>query len=241
MTPTAHAQADTLFGGTLTLYQPARGEGYRVNVDAVLLAGFAAEGRRARQAVDLGAGVGAVALSLLYRDHAEHVVLVEKDRELSSLSTKNLAANHWADRGRALSLEVEDIAGLDAAFADLVVCNPPYVAPGRGRLPRVTAASRVGSLPVFARAARHVLAARGRVAFVYPAAELVTLFDALQAAGLEPKRLRRVHAKPELPARVAMVLAMPAKRGGLVVLPPLIERDEHGPSAEVRALLAPAV
>src|SRR5262245_55763877 len=55
---------DALFDGALTLFQPARG--YRVNIDALLLAAFAARGRRARRAIDLGAGVGAVGLSLLY-------------------------------------------------------------------------------------------------------------------------------------------------------------------------------
>ena len=32
---------DKLLGGAVTLHQPARGEGYRVNVDAILLAWFA--------------------------------------------------------------------------------------------------------------------------------------------------------------------------------------------------------
>src|SRR5690606_34260915 len=46
---------DTLFGGQLHLTQPARG--YRTNVDALLLAHFAALPGRAQLAVDLGAGV----------------------------------------------------------------------------------------------------------------------------------------------------------------------------------------
>ncbi|HEY2516385.1 MAG TPA: hypothetical protein VGI39_36190, partial [Polyangiaceae bacterium] len=57
---------DTLFGGRVQLAQPGRGEGYRVNVDAILLADFARRAPRARAAVDLGAGVGAVSLALLH-------------------------------------------------------------------------------------------------------------------------------------------------------------------------------
>src|SRR5882724_862514 len=71
---------DALFCGRLTLMQPARGAGYRTNVDAILLGAFAAaEHRRVKTAVDLGAGVGAVGLTLLYFDVAEKVVFIEKD------------------------------------------------------------------------------------------------------------------------------------------------------------------
>ncbi len=68
---------DALFGGRLTLFQPARGAGYRTNVDAILLAAFAAADRKVRLAVDLGAGVGAVGLTLFFLRAAERVVFVE--------------------------------------------------------------------------------------------------------------------------------------------------------------------
>src|SRR5262249_14264343 len=56
---------DALFRGRLTLWQPAKGAGYRANVDAILLAAFAGAGK-VRAAVDLGAGAGAVGLTLLF-------------------------------------------------------------------------------------------------------------------------------------------------------------------------------
>jgi tRNA1Val (adenine37-N6)-methyltransferase len=223
----------------MALHQPARGDGYRVNVDALLLAWFAGDGRRAKRAVDLGAGVGAVALSLLYRERADEVLLVEKDEALSVLASKNLDANGWQDRGRALCADVTDSRALATGSADLVVCNPPYVAPGRGRVPRVGAGARVGALDGFTATARRLLGPRGRAAFVYPAQELSTLLAELRSAGLEAKRLCFVHANRAELARVALVLAMPGKRGGLVVAPPFIERDGNGPSAELSAILAP--
>ena len=73
------------------------------------------------------------------------------------------------------------------------------------------------------KAARLLLARRGRACFVYPAPSLTTLLEALRGAGLEPKRMRLVHAKAKLPARIALVEAQPAKEGGLVVEPPLVE------------------
>src|SRR5258708_18429344 len=85
------ATQDALFGGSVVLFQPPRGAGYRTNVDALLLAAFAsaplpvprsstpvsrAPGPRpASVAFDLGAGVGAVGLALLRFGAAERVVV----------------------------------------------------------------------------------------------------------------------------------------------------------------------
>jgi tRNA1(Val) A37 N6-methylase TrmN6 len=73
---------------------------------------------------------------------------------------------------------------------------------------------------------------------VYPANELASLVEALRGAGLEPKRLRAVHAAADRDARVVLVEAMAAKPGGLAIEPPLIERDGAGYSRELAALLA---
>jgi tRNA1Val (adenine37-N6)-methyltransferase len=241
---------DALFGGRVTLLQPAHGKGYRTNVDAILLGAFAAGGRRARVAVDLGAGVGAVGLTLLFLDAAERVELVERDAAASELCLRNLKANDFASRGavHAVDLEtsLERSAPRLARAAELVVANPPYVAPARdGRVPgRKDVASRVaarrGDVAPFVRAAAAVLGRRGRACFIYPAHALLELTTLARASGLEPKRLRFVHGKADRPARVALVEFARAKPGGLVVLPPLIEVGPNGkPTPELAALLDP--
>lgn len=217
--PPPHPTRDTLLGGAIKLAQPARGSGYRVNADALLLARFAAEGRTARSAWDLGAGVGAVALCVLHAGAAAGAVLVERDPDAATLGRDNLATNGFAACARVIEADVGDLR--ERGVADLVVCNPPYTAPGRGRTGAVPArdAARAGSIAVFVAAARRLLAHRGRACFVYPAAELVTLLGVVRAHGLEPKRLRLVHARAEVEARVALVEMKPARAGGLTVLP----------------------
>jgi tRNA1Val (adenine37-N6)-methyltransferase len=260
---------DALFGGSLALSQPARGAGYRANVDALLLAAFAGavlpppagvglppparvgmpppagmgmppgSARRTRVAFDLGAGCGAVGLSLLHFGATGRVVLVEKDAYAAALAQANLEANGWLDRGEVL---LSDVSSLDdrAGEADLVVCNPPYVPPGHGRVPKglARAFARTGELSQFTRAARVVLGRRARACFVYPAHALAALLTELRAAGLEAKRMRAVHARVGAPARLMLVESQAAKAGGLTVEPPLFERDGHGYGAELRALLA---
>lgn len=205
------------------LHQPAKKAGYRVNADAFLLADFAGAPRRVAHALDLGSGVGAVGLSLLHGERADRVTFVDFDAELVSLAARNIEENGWIHRAEVIHA---DVAKLDAT-ADLVVCNPPYVEPGRGRAPSPSVArARQGSLSVFLDCARRVMGRRARVCLVYPAIETTTLFAELRKRGLEPKRARFVHAKPSQSARIVLVECAAGKAGGLVVEPPRYEKSE---------------
>src|SRR5580704_8673136 len=240
------ATEDALFGGSLVLFQPLRGAGYRTNVDALLLAWFAAAAiasgpqddaasratrspmRPAPTAFDLGAGVGAVGLALLRFGAARRVVFVEIDEQPAAMARRNLDANGWADCGEVVRGDVRDVARSRRGEASLVVCNPPYTTPGRGQVRAAEATARCGELAGFVHAARQVAGKRARVCFVYRAQELGALLANLADEGLHAKRIRFVHGTADAPARVVLVEALAGRPGGLAVLPPLIERDAHG-------------
>lgn len=252
---------DSLFGGSIVLFQPPRGAGYRTNVDALLLAAFAAATtpgmgtaepprrpgeradaeaplRPAAVAYDLGAGVGAVGLSLLRLGAARQVVLVEIDETPAALARRNLDANGWTGLGEVLHADVRDVARARRGEATLIVCNPPYVPPGRGRVATNEERARMGELSVFVEAARQLAGRRARVCFVYPAQELGALLSTLAAEGLHAKRMRLVHGTPKAPARVALVEARAGAHGGLIVLPALVERENGQYTPELTRLLA---
>ena len=232
-----------MFGGALSLRQPARKTGYRVNVDALLLADFARRGRAparsAKHAVDLGSGVGAVGLSLLHLGGTARVTMVEVDPRLADLARVNAEDNGWASRITVIQADVVACVSELHGTADLVVCNPPYVPPGRGRVPKTPVrGAKYGELIHFLDAARAIAGRRARVAFVYPAIELTTLLVALRARGLEPKRIRAVHGRSKDAARVVLVEAVAGKAGGLVVEAPFVETESGKRTAELAALLA---
>jgi tRNA1Val (adenine37-N6)-methyltransferase len=229
---------DSLYEGAVTLRQPTRG--YRVNVDAILLAAFAAVGRHAQFAVDLGAGVGAVALGLHHLKAASSFGLVERERTLLALAAENA-------REAELNAELcccDLTRGLPAELrqrADLVVSNPPFFTPLSGRQGREGAKTRArfGELtPFLEAAAAAVSGPRTRVVFVYPARELSQFLASAERFRLVPKRLRLVHADAGAAARVALIELRRAKPGGLVILPPLLEWSAKGVrSPEVQALV----
>ncbi len=217
----ATTDVDAIFGGRVALAQPARGRGYRVNADALILADFA--GATRGLAFDLGAGVGAVALVGIARGFVERAVLVDLDEGVCDLARRNIEAN--GARATVVCADVLAASRARRGEAALVVCNPPYFEPGAGRPSRKAAGARVGELERFVRAAREILGRRGRACFVYPARDLGRLFACARGAGLEPKRLRLVHATSRAPARVALVELRASKTGGLSIEPPLVERE----------------
>ncbi|HEX2669442.1 MAG TPA: methyltransferase [Polyangiaceae bacterium] len=230
---------DTLYAGAVHLRQPANG--YRVNVDALLLAAFAARGRRADLAVDLGSGVGSVALGLHHLGAAARFALVEREALLLGLAEENARSARMSSQTFACDLNL----GLPDALrqaADLVVSNPPFFDPDNSR-PSVEPdkkRARFGALGPFVVAAAAALqGTRSRAAFVYPARELSHFLACAEAVKLIPKRLRLVHSDASSPARVALIELRRAKPGGLVILPPLFEWAEKGVrSPELARILA---
>jgi tRNA1Val (adenine37-N6)-methyltransferase len=228
---------DELLRGRIKVYQPRRGA--RVTLDPLLLADFA--GTRARRVVDLGCGVGVVAIAILSAAPHATAVGVELQPELAELARKNAALNGLEDRLRVVEGDLRR-RGLVDGSADLVVANPPYFdtsrpAPARDRaLSRQEIAATLGDV---LEAARRLLAPRGRVAVILPASRLVELVSGLAARKLAPTELRFVHSVAGEPARRVLARAVAGGRGAPVILPPLVvhEDDRRSYTPEARRIL----
>jgi tRNA1Val (adenine37-N6)-methyltransferase len=165
-----------------------------------------------------------------------------------SLCRQNVAANRFAQRASVhlgnLERPLATLAPELVHAADLVVTNPPYFTAQRDGRTRSDASNRRsarhGDLHPFLRAASEALGRRGRVCLCYPAQALLEVTTLARQSGLEPKRMRLVHGRPDRPARIALLELSPGKPGGLVVEPPLIETEPNGRrSAEIDSLLVP--
>lgn len=201
----------SLLGGRLSLAQPARDEGFRITIDALMVARealLACEGHGADEGpprvLDLGAGTGVIGLAFaVYRPDAE-VVLVERDVQAAALARRN--ARPFAPRVEVVE---DDVAHFSTTFErgefDVIVCNPPYFRAG----PRANAPSREGArhgtLPPFLEAIQRALVPRDGQAWVaYPSADIAHLFEAAEAHGLGVSALRLVHPRAEAEGRLGL-------------------------------------
>lgn len=211
--------------GRRSFWQPAKG--YRFNIDSVLLADFAtpAEGPVA----DLCAGCGIVGLLLAVRGLPGPFLSVELDALATDCARRNWAGMDAEAQVLHGDLTVDHELMPPGGFK-LVVCNPPYVQPGQGRVSPIQGrdAARTGLAlepdALWDRASK-LLKAGDRFALSWPPMRLVEALSGLMANRLTPKRLRLVHGRTDYPAKIALIEAV--KDGGvqLDVEPPLIVRQ----------------
>ncbi len=232
---------DSILNGAITLIQPRRG--YRFSVDAVLLGRFIRP-RPGARIVELGAGCGVISIMAARLYAPREVVALEVQAELAQLAQRNAVLNGvTVVRAVAADIRAAKIAALGDGSFDLAIANPPYRSAGSGRRSPdrgrdLARAESKATLRDFVAAAARYLKHGGKAAFVFTAARAAELITELRAARLEPKRIRMLHPRLELPATTILI---EARKGGgveLEVEPPLILYAAQGVySEEARSLL----
>jgi tRNA1Val (adenine37-N6)-methyltransferase len=233
---------DTILRGRLAVIQTRNG--YRFSLDAVLLADFAGR-KRIGRVMDLGTGNGVMALILATLRSKTRVTGLEVQEAMVARARKSVALNSLEGR---VEIAQGDVRFIEKWFApesfDLVVCNPPYRAARSGRVnpdpeKRIARHEVEGRLIDFLKAGAYVLRRKGLMALVYPATRAIDLLAAMRETGLEPKRLRWVHAFRRSPASLVLVEGSKDGRSELSILPPLIVyRRAKEYTLELRAILA---
>jgi tRNA1(Val) A37 N6-methylase TrmN6 len=118
------AELDSLLDGRVKVAQPA--EGYRVAVDAVLLAA-AVDAPQGAAVLDLGCGVGSVGLCLAWRRPDLSITGLDREPIFAATARTNAVRNGFADRLNIIEADVR--APLPRKF-DHVAMNPPYLKAG---------------------------------------------------------------------------------------------------------------
>ena len=210
--------------------------------DSFLLSAFPAL-KPGLRVCDLGSGTGLLSTLLLQRRPDLCVTGVELLPEAVRLARSGSEANGLTDRQTFLEGDLRNIRNLlPAGGFDLVVCNPPYYPAESGALSpdnarRAARSETACTLEDVCRAAAYLLRWGGSFCLVHKPERLTDLLCALRPAGLEPKRLRLVEARP---GRAPSLVLLECRRGGkpgLIVLPPLVLETLSGhPTPELNAI-----
>jgi tRNA1(Val) A37 N6-methylase TrmN6 len=228
---------DAWLGGRLTLIQPKRG--HRAGTDAVLLAAAAdfPDGRF----VDVGAGVGAVALAILSRRSRVSADLVEIDSDLAGLAAGNAERNGFAQRTRILRLDVCDArarreAKLGDGRAEAVVTNPPFfvagtvrVSPDAARAQAHVFAGEAGGVPLVAwmRACLAILKPDGRFVMIHRPDALAAILAAAENR-LGALALLPIHPRAGASAHRLLVSGVKGSKAPLRIATGLVLHERDG-------------
>jgi len=122
---------DAILSGRVRIRQPA--DGYRVNLDTVLLAA-AIEAEPGMRLLEAGCGVGAALLAVAVRSENVKLVGVERDQNIASIARENVAMNAMSERVEIVTGDVLEKSA-DFGVFDGVFVNPPFDCASEGRAP----------------------------------------------------------------------------------------------------------
>jgi tRNA1(Val) A37 N6-methylase TrmN6 len=173
---------DGVLGDKVTLWQPVRG--YRVAIDPILLAATVAPKSGAR-ILDLGCGVGTIALCLLTRCHDVRVDGLELSAKLVDIARRNASENAVSERMTIHQGSVKAAPSeIPAGGFDIVATNPPYLERGHATASPDAAKQSANvesgaDLQAWVKAATRALRIKGRLAMIHRADRLDHVLAAL--------------------------------------------------------------
>ena len=229
--------------GHYRIFQYERG--HRYSTDDVLTAWYGTQwAPRVDQALDLGSGIGSVAMIAAWRLPGAHFCTIEAQESSIRLARKSVAFNGLGERFELVEGDFRNFSLLSGQGPfELVLGSPPYFPEGTA-----TAAEHPQAVPArievrgdvsdYAKAASVALGVGGVFAFVFPTGQLDRVKRALQDASLVLLRRREVVFKEGEPSVITLFAAsrradLPSSFGGgqigkPVVEPPLIIRARDG-------------
>ena len=171
-------------------------------LDSVLLADFAKEIHRNSNILDLGAGNGILELLLSAKIEGAKITGIEVQEEVCNMAKRSIKMNNLDSRVEIKNANINDIK-LNIKY-DVVVTNPPYKENGTGIKnegnEKIIARHEIlASLEDFLRVSSENLKDKGALFMVNRAERLVDILELSRKYKLEPKELRLVHSKMNLP------------------------------------------
>ncbi len=207
--------------------------------DSMLLADFALHhaGHNTRQLCDLGCGCGNLAILLLCTLPEAAGQAVERRREPVRLARQLAEENGLSQRLRVWEGDLREPLLLPYGQQDLVVMNPPYFEPARGKAAPDADRDDArrenhGDLESWLAAAARLLRPGGRLFLCHRAQALSRVLCGMEAVGLSPKWLRCVHHAPSYPGRLILVGGQKQAGVGLELEAPLYLKNPAGEDSE---------
>ena len=183
--------------GSWRIYQLR--EGHRFSTDDVLTAHYAVEHYQGppERILDLGCGIGSIALMLAWTWRSATVVGVEAQESSAGLARQSVDYNQVGDRVHIVGADFRERHHIPDGPYDLITCSPPYLPLGSGTISEHSQKAYCrfeyrGGVEDYLSTARSMLSPDGRVSLVFGARWTDRVVKAAREAGLTILRWQEV-------------------------------------------------
>ena len=209
--------------------------GFPLSTDSMVLADFVRLPKNAA-VLDLGSGCGTLGLLLCAREESCTVTGVELEAEAHAAALENIARNHLQARLSSICADLRTMPIEPGGFR-VCVSNPPYFSGGAAHSKNPCARREDTCTPkdLFAAAAR-ALRWGGDFFLVHKPERLAQLCFEATSAGLEPKRLRLVHHRPDSPVSLILLSCRKGGKPGLIIDELTLYNTDGTPTEDCRRI-----
>lgn len=204
-------------------------EHFKYGIDSILLSSFA-KMNQGKTLVDIGCGVGILALRCHYLYGLSKVYAFEIQEDLARLASESVRANSLEGQVCIINRDVRE--GFDTKV-DYIITNPPYIEQGRG-LANLNSSKHLAfheltlNLDDIFLFGKNTLKDRGRLFMVNRANRLVDVMERARSYRLEPTRLQMVHSFTDSKAHLFLVEFVKNAGKNFIIDKPVIIYNEDG-------------
>jgi tRNA1Val (adenine37-N6)-methyltransferase len=181
-------------------------KGLKVNTDGVLLGAWAIAEENIERALDIGTGIGLIALITAQRFQIAQIDAIDINSEVIELAKYNFKNSPWPNRMIANNIDLNDFSPKKSY--NLIVSNPPFFRNGlkpKSHINRETKHIESLKVPAIFSFSQQHLESEGNLNLIFPFTELEYLIAIGKSFNFSPVRITRVFPKVNLPSKRILI------------------------------------
>lgn len=201
--------------------------------DTMLLADFSMP-KKHEIAVEIGTGCGAIPLYWLSMCDVKKVFAIDIQEKACEQLKRSVKISDVADKIEVIHADIKkNVPQILTHSCDLVVCNPPYKAVGRGvvneKKERLIARHEYEcTIDDVTKSANKFLNFWGRLCMCHRVERLCDVVESMRKYKIEPKKIRFVQQRKHSPAKLFLIEGRKGAKPGMVALSTLFIENEEG-------------
>lgn len=221
---------DLQTGGYYLIQNP---EWFCFGIDAVLLSSFA-KVKTGERALDLGTGTGIIPILLEAKNEGQTYAGLEIQEGCADMARRSVRYNRLEDKVKITTGDIKEAADIyGAASFEVVTVNPPYMIGQHGirngnEAKYIARHEILCTLEDVLMQSARLLTEKGRFYMVHRPFRLPEILSGMCRFGIEPKRMRLVHARIEKEPNMVLIEGIKGARPRMRVEPPLIVYGRDG-------------